>query len=65
MGGWRVREGVWDAGVNRGEKVIGIRQWGAGGWYGWGWEVGGGRGHRAEKVSDSANRVKMMCGSLF
>lgn len=31
MGGWQVREGVWDAGVNRGEKVIGIRQWGAGG----------------------------------
>lgn len=31
-----VREGVWDAGVNRGEKVIGIRQleglwrWGCG-----------------------------------
>lgn len=37
MGGWQVREGVWDAGVNRGEKVIGIRQWGL--------EVGkGGRG---------------------
>lgn len=31
MGGWGVREGVWDAGVNRGEKVIGIRQWGGGG----------------------------------
>lgn len=36
MGGWGVREGVWDAGVNRGEKVIGIRQWG------WGVEGAGG-----------------------
>lgn len=35
MGGWGVREGVWDAGVNRGEKVIGIRQCGGGGGVVW------------------------------